>query len=371
MKRIFLFGMLLASFLQEGFAQPEPGLTAMERIFDSPFKGFNRRYLLDLGKGNKVQIEIADLQDLEKFANADSILKVFIQDIEPLKDSLTDPLNNVRIDYILDSSGVKKIRLRQFQHSSTGFVNDHGEFSALKTEQDTIYLCGTLNYTLKTFGRKPWTEIRSYRMAIFINRVQELSGLLDGRINSKIQELIKNHNSLWEEKNGRHYLKSDPAISSRQNDGYFSGPGDYLVLNGWVGMENYKNYFTPSFGIGAVLITANTFFKREIGLFWEPHFIFANNTQGKLVGYRNDFLTLSLGQGPTKDNDPRKPSFLISILSIGYLINRNGDFFDKNSFRLMGGRLQLGDGKVYIEPSLYFHDFFKGVTPSIRFSLKF
>ena len=85
--------------------------------------------------------------------------------------------------------------------------------------------------------------------------------------------------------------------------------------------------------------------------------------------YRNDFLTLTYGQGGTKDYDPRKDFSFSAVFSLGYLINRNGDYFEKNTFRFGAGKLSIS--KTTIEPSLYFNNFFKGVTPGIRISQYF
>jgi hypothetical protein len=63
-------------------------------------------------------------------------------------------------------------------------------------------------------------------------------------------------------------------------------------------------------------------------------FFFANNSQGRLKTIRNDFLTLTWGQGFVQDNEPRKESHLLFIMSLAYLIKREGEYFEKNTFRL-------------------------------------
>ena len=50
-------------------------------------------------------------------------------------------------------------------------------------------------------------------------------------------------------------------------------------------------------------------------------------------------------------------------------LTKNGDYFEKNTFRFGAGKLQLL--KTTIEPSVYFDNFFKGVTPGIRISQAF
>ena len=98
-------------------------------------------------------------------------------------------------------------------------------------------------------------------------------------------------------------------------------------------------------------------FKWEPGLFWEPHFIFAKDIQNKLRTYRNDFLTLNYAQGGTRDHDPKKDFSFAAVFSLGYLIHREGEYFDKNTFRLGGGKIQML--KTNVEPCLYFNNFFK------------
>ena len=136
-------------------------------------------------------------------------------------------------------------------------------------------------------------------------------------------------------------------------------------------LQNYKQYFVPSFSLGAGLIISTSHFKWDIMMSWDPHFSFARNTQDKLKTFRNDFLTLTWGQGTVKGNNPRKESHLLFIMSLGYLIKRDGDYFDKNTFRMGGGRLSLFGGKTKIEPVMYFNNFFKGATPGLRWIQSF
>ncbi|MEJ7682931.1 MAG: hypothetical protein WKG06_34755 [Segetibacter sp.] len=96
-----------------------------------------------------------------------------------------------------------------------------------------------------------------------------------------------------------------------------------------VNIQNYKSYFVPSFSVGVRLTLANRdrTFKWEPGLLWEPHFLFAKDDQGKLRTYRNDFLTLTYGQGGTTDYDPRKDFSFSTVFSLGYLIQQAGRFY--------------------------------------------
>lgn len=338
-----------------------------DQLFDLPPNHAQRRFTIDLGKDNKMQIELSDMKDLELFNNIDSVIRVFLADIEPLRDSLTDELKPKRIDYAIDSSGRKKIRIQQYNPKGSNFLVEGGDIASLKLEQDTIHFIGTVSFIAKYKFRKAVFSSRRYRVSFFLNDWNDLSQYLDGSLVQKITTLRDKVNSPWitTTTKGKAYLKADPAISARLTKGWVAG-GDFLNFRISVDIQNYKSYFVPSFSLGAGLILSNSYFKRDIILSWDPNFLFSRNAQGKLKTFRNDFLTLTWGQGLVQDNEPRKESHLLFIMSLSYLINKEGDYFEKNTFRIGAGRLSLFGGKTKIEPAMYFDHFFKGVTPALR-----
>jgi hypothetical protein len=364
MKKTFCFLMLVISI---GPAFAQTATTNSDKIFDMPIGYPKQRFLIDLGKGNKMQIELAKFEDLKYFLNIDSVISVFLTDIAPLKDSLSNDLLSKRIDYRTDSLGRKKIRFQQFVTKGSSFVVKDGDVASLKLEQDTVNFIGTVNYTAKYSMRKAFADSRLYRLSFFLNNLEDLKTYMNGSLNKKILALKNNINSPWitTRTPGTAYLKAEPSISGRLTKGYVAG-GDFLNFRASVELQNYKHYFVPSFTIGAGLILSNTHFKRDIILSWDPNFFFAKNAQGQLKTFRNDFLTLTWGQGFVRDNEPKKESHLLFIMSLGYLIKRQGEYYDKNTFRLGAGRFSLFEGKTKIEPVMYFNNFFKGVTPGVR-----
>ena len=334
----------------------------------------NRRFYINLDKGNKLEIELTDITDLEKVANIDSLLQTFIKDVTPLKDSISNPLTSKRIDYVTDAQGRKKIRFQQFQPKGASFLLNNGELASLRTEQDTINIIGIITNPPKASQKISITHPRYYHLTFFLNNMSEITNYMNGILTEKILTIQNNVNTKWPLILGgsSHYLLKDKAISADRPKGFTTvGTGDYLEAFISVNVQNYKNYFVPSFSLGARLVLTNRdrTFKWQPGLFWEPHFLFAKDDQGKLRTYRNDFLTLTYGQGGTTDYDPRKDFSFSAVFSVGYLIRREGDFIDKNTFRLGAGELKLL--KTTIEPSMYFNNLFKGVTPGIRISQRF
>lgn len=362
------------------FVSIAPGLCAQsnsvaDKAFEVPSDiTINRRFYINLDNGNKLTIELTDITDFERIANIDSLLKIFINDITPLKDSLSDPLTSKRIDYVTDAQGRKKIRLQQFRTNGDSYLLNNGELSSLKIVQDTINIIGIITNPPKASQKISLTHPRYYHLMFYLNNIGELTNYMNGMLREKITTIRNNFKDRWPTVlgTGYHYLKNDKTVTADKPHGETaSSTGDYITGYITVNVQNYKNYFVPSFSVGTRLTLSNRdrSYKWEPGLLWEPHFLFAKDAQGKLKTYRNDFLTLIYGQGGTTDHNPQKEFAFSTVFSLGYLINRNGNYFERNTFRFGAGKVQFS--KTTIEPSMYFNNFFKGVTPGIRISQNF
>jgi len=142
MKKTIYLLMLFMSIAAELCAQSN---NKSDKAFEVPPNViFNRRFYVSLDKGNKMQIELSDISDLDRLANIDSLLQIYLTDIAPLKDSLADPLRAKRIDYVTDAQGRKKIRFQEFRPKGTSFLINKGELASLRTEQDTINIIGII-----------------------------------------------------------------------------------------------------------------------------------------------------------------------------------------------------------------------------------
>lgn len=372
MKKLIAALVLITGILPQLCAQPK---TNEDKTYEIPENVVvSRRFYVDLGRGNKMMIELTDITDLQRISNMDSLLTVLISDLKTLEDSLPDPTNSIRIDYAIDASGRKKIRLQRFPPKGDNYLLNNGQLSSLKINQDTVNIVGVIVNPPKPQEKINLALSRYYHIAFYLNNFDELPGYRDGSLTEKIAAIQNNINTKWPLIKGgsSHYLKIDESISTDRPKGFTAAQtGDFIAGMTTVNIQNYKNYFVPSFSVGIRLTLSNRArtFKWEPGLFWEPHFLFAKDAQGKLKTYRNDFLTLTYGQGGITDHDSRKDFSFSAVFSIGYLIHRDGDFIEKNTFRFGAGKLKLS--KTTIEPSLYFNRFFKGVTPGIRISQSF
>jgi len=376
MKKIISLLMLVTSITGTAIAQDETAITNADRIFNMPPGYLKRSFMVDLGKGNKMQIELSNIEDLDRFKSIDSLLQVFLQDMIPLKDSLSDELASKRIDYLTDEMGRKKIRIRVSKPDGASFLLQQGSLSALKLEQDTVVFSGSYVHTVTSTILKPFTEMRYYRLSFFVNQLSDLNSFSSAGLNEKISTIQKNQKARWIKDNEGiwHIKNGDQSIySNHQPAGYISGTGtgDYLTSLTSVSFQNYKNYFVPAASLGIGLGFNNGKVKQELGLLWEPNFFFAKNTQGSLKTYRNDFLTFTYKRTVLNKENTIQSFSLINGFSFGYLIRRSGNFYEKNTMRIGVGQVSLFRNKINLEPVVYFNNFFKGVTPGLRLAVNF
>jgi hypothetical protein len=374
MKKLLTVAMLLTSITVNLCAQR----SASDPTFEVPANIIiNRKFEFRLEKGNKMVLELAALDDLARVSNVDSLLRIFLQDIAALKDSLTDALTAKRIDHVTDAQGRKRIRFRQFAEKGASFLVQNGELASLRTAQDTVHLIGIVaNAPKATDDKVSSTLPRYYHYTFYINDVNGLEALLGGPLTAKINTLQNNLYGKWPLVLGTssHYLKADKTITADRPKGstYQTASGNAFVTLLWsVNVQNYKNYFVPSLSLGTRFTFTNVqrTFKWVPGIYWEPHFLFGRDSANRLRTFRNDFLTVTYAQGGTTGYDAQKDFSFSTAFSLGYLIRRKGEYFEKNTFRLGAGNIQMK--KTNVEPFIYFHNFFKGVTPGIRITQYF
>ncbi len=365
MKKIFLWVMLATSITATAFAQSKT-----DKTFGLQPDAIRRRYLVDLGRGNKMQIALTSQNDLSLLGNIDSLVALYLQDIKPFKDSLADELAAKRIDYRPGTDGKNKLRIQVFASKGSSFVLREGVVSALKIEQDTINIIASV--PILSTGTPSAEHL--FFISFFLNQYTDISAYTEGRLNEKIQALQKSEHARWSRLDDSIWTikGGDHSITAAHPGGFISAEGDYLNLHAGLGLQNYKNYFVPSFNLGATLVFSSKLAKQKIGVSWEPNFFFAKNSAGSLQTYRDDFLTLLLGRKARHplENDAPHINFM-EELSISYLIRRSGDFIDPHTFRIGTGAVNLLEEKIKLQPVFYFHDFFKNLTPGVRLSVSF
>lgn len=363
----FMLGIAGALYAQEN-PLTDKNLSPEDRIFSLPAHSTKREFRIQLGRGNVMELQLAVLSDLDRLENIDSLLLVFTGDMKAFRDSLADPLTTKQIDYVIDPSGQKKVRIRQTGLTST-FLLDGGEPAQLRLTQDTIYILIAHLPATPSSGKKG-QELQYDRLGFYVNRYSELESYIATGLNKKIHLIrtASNTKNTYTTKVGQNYLVADPTITSV----WAGNNRDRLELNGFVNAQNYKNYFVPSFVLGAAANLYLGYNHSVYGVYWEPLFLFAPNGQGQLRTYRNDLLVIRYGFDHEDVSGHERSVNSIgfgSNFSIAYLIGSQGNLIPAHTFRITLGSLKALKGGFHLDPCLYFNDFFKGVTPGLRLSL--
>lgn len=324
---------------------------------------------IDLGKSNSLTVFLSDLADLPRLSNLDSLVSRCLIDLAPLKDSMSDPTAQYYVDHFSDALGIRKISLRRTPDTENSFLVMNGELAAIKSKQDTVRMLGLIPHPPKLQSGKQSNGDRYYEFVFSVNKIEDLQQVSLTEINDRLRLYADNKNRKWQRNWGEGLnwkLAKDNNITGDRQGGGAHSSRDYLSLNLAVSVQNYKNYFSPGVNLGVYgnFSNAGRSWMHVVGVGWEPMYLFAKNTEGKLQSYRNDFISLTYGQRPVENKDPLKETSFTGIGSLGWLYYRQGDLMEKNTFRLSFGRFSWH--KTNIDPLFYFHDLFKGITPGIR-----
>jgi hypothetical protein len=367
MKKLLVTVLALLSILEKLCAQTrfaaESDATGRSSQLFTGVSGehFESRFIIDLGKGNHLSLELEDKKDLEKLSNIDSLLLVFIADMKPFEDSLSDPLSWHLIDYVVDAAGKKRLRFQSFLPTASSFLLDQAEPAALRLEQDTIRI--VLEYPAVS-GRRH-DGIRQDRLTLYMNNYHEIANYITGGLNEKVRWLEKNINGYWVRDKNNYRAEKDPSISSALPAGYITVSNDQLYSIIQVNVGNYKNYFAPSFSLGVGVSFKRQETTRKFMAIWQPLFLFGTNDQGHMQTYRNEFVIFNMYRDWNKPPHISYINFDPSV-SFGFMVRRDGDFFEKNSYFFGIGHVNLLRHVIELQPGMYFHDLFKEVTPSVK-----
>jgi len=140
---------------------------------------------------------------------------------------------------------------------------------------------------------------------------------------------------------------------------------DVLELNAGITTGLVKNEFVSGFNLRVgVSFSKKGIQKSRYFVDYEFVYDFSDHPENKSFS-TNDFL--SLGVERNFSMDPGQAKWY--GFSVGYLVNRNNDFFNKNTFKLS---LQKHfNNSISLKPEVYFNDFFKNVSPGLKLQVTF
>jgi len=141
---------------------------------------------------------------------------------------------------------------------------------------------------------------------------------------------------------------------------------DQIELSGTVGASLIRNTLVPSFDIIFGITLANkTRIKHVINADLSMNYIFNEKPEG---GFSTDINTFIGGSYFTNTSrNPDKSKWY--GIGVAYLAWQNGEFFDKDTWRISLGA-KFGD-RYSVMPEIYISDGFKKVMPGLKFRIWF
>jgi hypothetical protein len=346
-----------------------PNSTPVSQTLFSPTEPGKQQcnFFVWLPEKNRIWFDLAWVNHLSKVPDVDSLINETANLLLPLMDSFAADgwLRRIEVDITQKPA---MFRVITYLDKPKAFTRMEDELVQVKMDQDTI--------RIKFIQEK--NDV-SY-INLLVNNVadiQKLSPDAGNRSLELIKKGIEKNYPFPIKNNGRNTyyavfnLETGALVSPEKNNYHaLKIASDQIEITLLKPSLSYArgNVFT-AFSFGANI---NYFksrgangFRIGVGMYWEPQFSFKTDASGKIQSSRNDFLTLRIAETPTK---PYANFELLTTLSVGYLIRRSGNYFEKNTFRL--GMPGVATGRLQIEPELYFNDFLKNVSPGIRLSLK-
>jgi hypothetical protein len=351
-------------------------ISTSEFLFNYPKPGgLYNNFTFYLNNGNKMTLEMASIHQLKKLPNLDSLAKKVYEGLQPFKDSLSKELTTKRVDYVIGGKDVARMRITEHQPSSNYYTYKDGEPLQMKVDQDTL----RIKLFIKT-GKKDEKMAPPCFVTFIVNNISDINNIPENALNKGLNDLLikdiagqfKADPAKYE--SGRYYavykLETNERLAPKKVTQFAWGRSSGLDAYMQLGIQYLRGSWVPSTGVGVTFFQTNTraFEKKSYSLFWEPYFFFSRDASNNSVVDRNDFITFKF-HSEFKNYRTNALGLMYQNISVGYLINRKGNWFEKNTFKFSLPGLQTKN--ILLEPEFYFNDFFKNCSPSLKLTLFF
>jgi hypothetical protein len=393
MKRIIICCLIFTGMATALFAQTdiryEAPLNISEATYNFPKPGMGKAHfsfwVLNKTGGGQLIIDLNSIKHLKYLPNLDSLVNSIKPTLQLLADSFKTDGFNRRIDY-LSSTKYPQIRIANYNKDPQQFVVKEGYLNELKTKMDTIRIKAYVEVAKEDIPQSPLTfnnrytgsnkpEMQPYFITLILNNCSDLFLLPENSLQNCVarlkQELGPDYvsNANPSSNYSAYFNMNTNKMFSPSSLKWIKNPGSVqeLVPNIYVGFQYAIGNFIPSFSIGARYTFADRRHStKRIYAMWEPHFIFSKDVLNNTITDRNDFVTLRY---IAIENRRKEPFDFVGNFSLGYLVSRKGNWFEPNTFKI--GIPGVRSGWLQLEPEFFFHDFLKGISPSIKLTLHY
>ena len=317
---------------------------------------------VDLGQRNTLLVGFDRYAQAESRQNVDSLLRLFINDYQKVKDTTQSPTQATHALFRLGDTD-RSLALRHTPEQITSFLfRDGDEPLQMKTRQDTLQIvwASPASETLPT----------DFSLYLFVNSLADIDRLMrTGGVNQKLQQALA---SVRQYK-GHDLTSPKMAFNMVQNvdsKATFLAPGlarsPFISIQPGIGVGLIRTQWVPSLNLDLQFIPSR-FNRVGYSIGYTANFFFGQSAAD--VGV-SDFINVGIAFY-RYNKDGRTVAFGRQIASfyVGLPVHRSERYFERNTIRLGGTAYQNGLFKV--QPEIYTNGFFKNVYPSLRLVVGF
>jgi hypothetical protein len=378
MKNYLLFFLLLAGTATGLHAQYQ--FNAYDAMFNSPPSAkSNGQFKFFYGGRQTIMIELTYASQLNYLPDLDSLLQHTIQILNPLKDSLKEDGIVRRVDMVFKGN-IPAIRIVTHPEYANTYTIRDKELMQLKVNEDTVRLViftprrieSTDQATAENATQKA-IPLFPFVITIFANNVADIGNIPPNALSQCVATLrpkIERYTH-WDKPNApqvNYRAQFNMATGKMFTSMYTSYDpttrGGFQPLIGF-GLTAVRGAVAPLVEGGLEYVKSNGYYNNRFRLSFELQTFFSRDSAQKLHTFNNSFIDVGYTQRPFNEHDIR----FVPNISVGYLFRRQGEWYEKNTFRL--GLPQLAGRNFSVTPQLVFNDFFKNVSIGFRFCLNF
>ncbi len=357
-----------------------------EQLFGNPTlysTPVNFTFVNNQNKAVKVSFEMYTIHQLNQLPNLDSILNEAKQYLSYFVDSFKNDAIVRSVDYLVLQKMAPQFRINNNNYNSTNFTLKNNELVELKVNSDTLRIkLFTLN-NLNAFkiyppeGLAKGEQYFPFYINIIVNNLTDIKSLPDTILSNCITKIRKDVDHYLNEKSEVNYFAHFNAVYNMKNGiitplgtnkrirGTYLGPHNQLELGMNYGFRFLSGAPVTHVAVGLLLRSRQTIFS----LSYELNGFYSKDNLNRMSISQNNFL--NIGFVKSQKNKNLNEFHLMSTLSIGKLMHREGDWLPANTYRL--GLPSVAFGYLHFQPELYFGKFDgqskSTVMPSIKFSI--
>jgi hypothetical protein len=319
---------------------------------------------IELGSKSRLLIPVNNVRQINTLPSINAALQRLNKDIGPARDSLINPQLPTTIFYIESGDGGRtlKVNTKDIDRTEMYLVKESGLIKT-KVNPDSVLI-----------------ELADKQRFLFIlGNVNELTQLEKQDLDALLPKLAVEVNDFMEVRKKKDLFpykgayaanyKLDPSGNRKLKMEMRSTHNDYLKVDIGIGAALVRDQLAPTLGIGWQIIMDNHF---SFGVSYNNLFFFDRRENGSYKTSVSSFLSLDLGNAfGNRKTQIGERSVTWQTLSVGYLINKQGNYFGDNTWKAslsLTGRKLSG---FHVIPEIYFTDNFKSVFPGLRIGVGF